>query len=225
VTSDATTTAFRKHDPRRASHRFLIGSAASAAIAWLLPASFGWAIRAVVAWDVFAVVVLGLMAHLVLTLDPEETQHRAGGEDPGRTLVWVVVLGASTFSLFAAVGVMRHAKDLAPEAIGPLVAACFGAVVLAWLLTHGSYALRYAHLYYRDDREGVGGLSFPGGEAPCLSDFVYFAVVLGMCFQTSDVCITSRQIRFTVLTHSVLSFAYNTAILALTMNLVFAQIG
>lgn len=88
-----------------------------------------------------------------------------------------------------------------------------------------SYALRYAHLYYRDDDEGIGGLAFPGGEDPCLSDFVYFAVVLGMCFQTSDVCITSRQLRRAVLFHSLLSFAYNTAILALTMNLVFAQIG
>jgi len=191
----------------------------------VLPQRFGWAIRGIVGWDVFALVLLAIITHLVLSLSPEDTHRRAAGEDPGRTLVWFVVLLASTVSLFSAVGVMRHARELAPHAVMPLGIACVAAVVLAWLLTHVSYALRYAHLYYRDDDEGVGGLAFPGGEAPCLSDFVYFAVVLGMCFQTSDVSITSRQLRRAVLFHSLLSFAYNTAILALTMNLVFAQIG
>lgn len=191
----------------------------------MLPARLGWAVRAVLGWDAFALVLLTILAHLVLALSPEETHQRASGEDPGRTLVWFLVLVASTVSLFAAVGVMRHAKELAPASAALLGVACVAAVGLAWLLTHVSYALRYAHLYYRDDDEGVGGLAFPGGEDPCLSDFVYFALVLGMCFQTSDVSVTSRQIRRAVLFHSLLSFAYNTAILALTMNLVFAQLG
>ena len=42
-----------------------------------------------------------------------------------------------------------------------------------------------------------------------------------MCFQVSDVTVTSGQIRRTVLGHAVLSFAYNTVILAFTLNLVF----
>ncbi len=190
-----------------------------------LPASLGWAVRAVVGWDAFAIVVLSLVAHLVVTLSPDETHRRASGDDPGRNVVWVLILVASVFSLFAAVGVMRHARELAPRAVAWLAIASLGAVVLAWILTHVSYGLRYAHLFYRDDSDGIGGLRFPGEELPCLSDFMYFSFTLGMCFQTSDVIITSTEIRRAVLVHSVLSFAYNTAILALTMNLVFAQIG
>ena len=39
--------------------------------------------------------------------------------------------------------------------------------------------------------------------------------------QVSDVCVTTRQIRRAVLGQSLLSFAYNTTIVALALNLVF----
>jgi uncharacterized membrane protein len=102
---------------------------------------------------------------------------------------------------------------------------CLLAVVTSWLLTHTSWALRYAHLYYRDDKEGVGGLVFPGDRAPTAFDFAYFAFTLGICFQTSDVCITSPQIRRAALFHACQSFAYNTAILALALNLAFGFVS
>jgi uncharacterized membrane protein len=95
----------------------------------------------------------------------------------------------------------------------------------AWALTHTAYTLRYAHLYYRDDGDGEGGLAFPGKEAPAYLDFAYFAFTLGICFQTSDVTITSRLIRRAVLGHAVLSFAYNTTIVATAVSLVVGFIG
>jgi len=94
----------------------------------------------------------------------------------------------------------------------------------AWSLTHTSYTLRYAHLYYRDEG-GVGGLVFPGDRPPDDFDFAYFAYTIGMCFQVSDVVITSWQIRRAVLGHAVLSFAYNTVILALALNLLFGVLA
>jgi uncharacterized membrane protein len=106
-----------------------------------------------------------------------------------------------------------------------LAAFCLGAVVIAWLLTHTAYALRYAHLYYRDDDNGVGGLVFPGDEQPDAVDFAYFSFTIGMCFQVSDVTITSRPIRREVLFHGCLSFAYNTAVLALALNVGFGLLG
>ncbi len=81
------------------------------------------------------------------------------------------------------------------------------------------YTLRYAHLYYHDDHEGIGGLEFPGGGRPSYVDFAYLSFTIGMCFQVSDVVVSSRQIRRTVLGHALLSFVYNTAILATAINL------
>jgi uncharacterized membrane protein len=132
------------------------------------------------------------------------------------------VLVTSTVSLFAAGFVMRKAHTIAPTelAFSLLVALCLTAVVSAWALTHTAYTLRYAHLYYRDDEEGEGGLEFPGQVDPCGIDFAYFAFTLGMCFQTSDVAITSHNIRRAVLAHALLSFLYNTVVLALAFNLV-----
>ena len=95
----------------------------------------------------------------------------------------------------------------------------------AWVLTHTSYTLRYAHLYYREDSEGVGGVEFPGNAAPDYFDFAYVAFTIGMCFQVSDVIVTSRNIRRTILSHAILSFAYNTAILALSLNLLTGMLG
>jgi uncharacterized membrane protein len=80
------------------------------------------------------------------------------------------------------------------------------------------YTLRYAHLYYRDGREREGGLAFPGGQHPAYLDFAYYAFTIGMCFQVSDVTITSPALRRTTLFHAVLSFVYNTVILAIALN-------
>ena len=67
-----------------------------------------------------------------------------------------------------------------PDRVAPdLRRLCLAAVVTAWTLTHTAYTLRYAHLYYRDDGDGEGGLSFPGERAPAYIDFAYFAFTSG----------------------------------------------
>jgi uncharacterized membrane protein len=184
-----------------------------------------WTTRIVAGWDVAALVLIALAWWIIARADAEETQRRAAAEDPGRTVVWVIVLLASAFSLFAGTVVLRRARALSPEASGPLVVLSLVAVAAAWVLTHTAYTLRYARLYYRDDEEGVGGLEFPGQHAPDDYDFAYFAFTIGMCFQVSDVTISSRTIRRHVLLHAVISFAYNTAILALALNLLFGIFG
>jgi uncharacterized membrane protein len=171
--------------------------------ALLLPAHFGWALRAVVGWDMAALVIGVLCWLIILHHDSVGTQRRAAAEDPGRHLVWWLILVASTISLFASSFVLREAKHQRLELQSVFAAMCLFAVAAAWALTHTAYALRYAHLFYRDHGTGVGGLDFP----------------VGMCFQVSDVTISNGKLRRVVLGHSVLSFAYNTAIIAVTLNL------
>jgi uncharacterized membrane protein len=125
----------------------------------------------------------------------------------------------------------KNAKTLAPQAPTVLVWASLSAVALSWLLTHTSYALRYAHLYYRDAdtdadaNEGPpGGLEFPHGVAPCELDFAYFSFTVGMTFQVSDVIVTTTPMRHTVLAQAVLAFAYNTAVLAFCLQLIFGAL-
>lgn len=177
-------------------------------------------LRSVVGWDVTALTFLVITWGLILRCDAHQTELRAAAEDPGRTLVWLLVSGASAFSLFASLVVMKEARSQAPALRDLAVGLGLLAVALSWLVTHTGYALRYAHLFYRDDGEGVGGLDFPGKAAPSYFDFAYFSFTLGMCFQVSDVMVSSAQIRHTTLSHALLSFVYNTTILAVAINLV-----
>jgi uncharacterized membrane protein len=207
-----------------------MGVAAGATTALLVATAFplfGLAVHIVAGWDAGGLVMLGLAWWLILTADAEEMRARAAQVDPGSRSVSLTVIFGSVFSLFAAVVVMGHAEHLAPSeaALAILSTLCLGAVLISWLLVHTAYTLRYAHLYYRDDDDGVGGLEFPGREPPDAFDFAYFAFTLGMCFQVSDVTITSRSIRRAALGHALLSFLFNTAIIALALNLLFGIFG
>jgi uncharacterized membrane protein len=214
----------RAAHPRSAAGRLGWGIATGFAVAILAGVAcpdFGGALRIVAGWDAGGVAILGLAWWLILTANASEMRRRASTVDPGRRVVGATVLLGNVFSLFAAVVLLRRAEHLAPTRVALLSGLCLVAVVIAWFLTHTAYTLRYAHLYYRDDEEGIGGLEFPGKEPPDALDFAYFAFTLGMCFQVSDVPVTSRQIRRAALGHALLSFAFNTAIVALALNLVF----
>ena len=96
-------------------------------------------------------------------------------------------------------------------------------IVLSWAFIHTMFALHYAHEFYDD--EGGGGLTFPGpDEEPDYWDFMYFSFVIGMTSQVSDVGITSKPIRRTVAAHGVVSFVFNVALLALTVNIAASAI-
>lgn len=220
----------RPGHPRSSAGRLGFGIAAGGATALLVALVcpfFGIAVHVVAGWDAGGLVILGLAWWLISTADAGEMRQRAAMVDPGSRTVGLTVIFGSVFSLFAAVVVMGHGQHLAPNeaALAVLSVLCLGAVLIAWLLVHTAYTLRYAHLYYRDDEAGIGGLDFPGHEAPDALDFAYFAFTLGMCFQVSDVTITSRSIRHAALGHALLSFFFNTAILALALNLVFGIFG
>ena len=101
------------------------------------------------------------------------------------------------------------------------------AVPLGWLTIHTMAALHYAHIYWlakpgshREPKGHRGGLDFPGGKLPCGADFLYFSVIIGVAAQTADIETTSTEMRRISLVHSVLSFYFNTVILAAAVNLV-----
>jgi len=217
--------AYHVLDPRQARGRLVVACIAALVGALTTAREYGWVLHALSSFDA------GILAFLCFDLliiggsNAEETRRRAGSDDPGRTFIWLVVLLGSAVGLFSAAYVLRRASLLAPENPGVAYALSLTAVIGSWLLTNASFTLRYAHLYFRDDGSGEGGLEFPGGEIPDAWDFAYFAFTVGMCFQVSDVVITGRQIRRTVLMHAMLAFAYNTIILGMALNLFFGLLG
>ncbi len=210
---------FPRHVPRHAHARLIAAGVAGIAAAFLVPERLGLASRLLAGWDLAALVLSTFAWSIILGSGAGETQRHAGAHDPGRRAVNLLVILTSTVSLLATAVILRQARSCPPAVRELFVALCILAVASAWVLTHTAYALRYAHLYYRDDEEGVGGLALPGDAPPSYLDFAYFAFTIGMCFQVSDIAVSSPQIRRAVLGHSVLSFLYNTAILATAINL------
>jgi uncharacterized membrane protein len=212
----------RHLDPRRAIARVAISLGAGGlafvfGLTALPPVAAG-----LMAWDVAGFVLLALVwSLLILKLDSEGTRLLAGDEDPGRGLVYVIVLIASSASLIASTLLVHQGRTLGGGVAQAFPLLCLVTVALAWAMTHTAFTLRYARLYYREDSEGVGGIELPEHQPPAYFDFAYFAFTIGMCFQVSDLCVTSRQIRRAVLFHAIVSFAYNSLILAFVLNLVF----
>lgn len=210
---------FPRHVPHRSHVRLIVAGAAGVMAALVVPARLGLVSRLLAGWDVAALVLATFAWAIIRASGAVETQRHAATQDPGARAVGVLVIVTSAVSLLATAVILRQARNCPPATRELFVALCILAVASAWVLTHTAYALRYAHLYYRDDAEGVGGLSLPGEAAPAYLDFAYFAFTIGMCFQVSDISVSSPQIRRAVLGHSVLSFLYNTAILATAINL------
>ena len=177
--------------------------------------------RLVIAWDAFALVFMALVAIRATGAAPGEMAAYAEAQESGEWLVfWVTVLGVLV-SVGAVLTEFSNLKDVSPGARAFHVGLVAVTLLLSWLVTHVAFALRYAHEYYEAAPSGArGGLDFPGGQPPDYWDFLYFAAVIGMTFQVSDVQITDRFLRRLALVHGVLGFLFNTVIVALTVNLV-----
>ncbi len=92
-------------------------------------------------------------------------------------------------------------------------------ITLSWAVVHTAFSLHYAHEFYRG--KTPGGLQFPSGDEHVDADywdFVYFSFVIGMTAQVSDVGITDKIIRRTATVHGIISFVFNTALLALMVK-------
>jgi uncharacterized membrane protein len=217
-------------DPQRSSARLVV-ALVMGSIGWFASAAFGlaWITRALIAGDLAGLTLFGLAAWIIVRATSEQTRARAAAEDSGRKWVWVIVLIASTFAMFAATIVTRQAKALAHAEATLVLALAIASAVLAWLLTHTVFTLRYAHLYYRGGLDREGGIEFPhAGDDPLDPDdldFAYFAFTIGMCFQVSDAEVSDRGIRRTTLAHAILSFVYNTGIIALVLNVATSHVG
>jgi uncharacterized membrane protein len=201
-----------------------IGGAGVAAVLVSLfaPSWLHGTVRAVASYDIGAAIILAYDWTIGLRNNAEHTIRRAAQEDPGRNLLAVIVLISAIAGLASAIVILGKGPNVPPPDRAIALGAGLVAVALGWFLIHTLFIFRYAHLYYYDsDQDGTAqrGLTFPGTTEPDDYDFAYFSFVIGMTFQVSDVQITDPGVRSIVLMHAILSFAYNTAILALVVNL------
>jgi uncharacterized membrane protein len=189
----------------------------------VLPDSLRIVTRLLIGWDVFvAFYVILAFAMIARRGGVDDIRRNAAMQDDGRFLILLVTaLGA--FASIAAIVSELGTKDRGPTELTLAILT----IALTWAAVHVTFALHYAHDYYRDDGS-PGGLDFPSGDGkggqPDYWDFIYFSFVIGMTFQVSDVGITDRMIRRTATAHGVVSFIFNTALVALMVNIAASAI-
>jgi uncharacterized membrane protein len=189
------------------------------AVMLITPSDWDRVVRVLLGWDAGVALYIGIVLWIIVRLEaPEELEHlrtRAAKEDEGRVAVLVLTVIATLASL--ATIVILLGRDQGKDAPPQLIFAS-ATILLSWAFVHFIFATNYAHSFYSEGAT-ASGLKFPGGEKPDYLDFLYFSFVIGMTFQVSDVGITSRSIRRTVLAHAIISFLYNVALLALMVNI------
>lgn len=201
--------------------RTFIALATGILVSLLLPGSYRLVTRLLFGWDALIAVYLVLVYAMMLCNDHQHIRRAAAMQDDGRFVI-LLVTATGAFASIAAI-----VSELGTPHRGVLeLSIAITTIVLSWAAVHTTFALHYAHDYYRGAQPG--GLQFPSGDKEDHADywdFVYFSFVIGMTAQVSDVGITDKTIRRTATAHGIVSFIYNTALLALTVNIAASAIS
>ena len=211
-----------------ASRPRLLGAIAVGAVSGLLlafiPNDLKPSSRVILAWDAGCLWFIAASLSSMSGKKGRDIQERAAAQDDGRGMILGLVLLATAASL-AAVGVeLSLAKADHGLFKVARVGLAFVTVAASWFVAQLIFALHYAHEYYSaSDTDPApalrGGLKFPEGGEPDYWDFLHFSVIIGVASQTADIAFDSRRLRRVGTVHSLLAFAYNTVVVALTINL------
>ena len=189
----------------------------------LLPWPLDGVARGLLGWCVGAAAYLLPAWWMAETCNPQRTKARARAMDQPSALILACMLAVIGVSVVVIIMLLQQMRDLHGMDRGIHIALGFVALAGSWLMIHTVYGFHYAHRFYQEEREkspAGPGLDFPGKLEPDYFDFLYYSFVVGMTSQVSDVQVTSREMRRITLVHSVLSFAFNMLVLALSINVV-----
>jgi uncharacterized membrane protein len=188
----------------------------------LIPQAWGWpnVTKWTLGWNVGALLNMTLSIHMMFGSTHERMCKRAVREDDGRLILLMMVVISALTCLAAIVAELSIAKTAHSSVRNWHIGLAALTIFSSWIFTQIMFALHYAHDYYlAESTNKVGGLKFPGDHAPDYGDFLYAACVIGTSGQPADVSFTSRTQRRIGLLHSVLSFFFNTVVVALTINI------
>jgi uncharacterized membrane protein len=210
----------------RARPRLFISLAFGVLVGFLLPSDWRVITRILIGWNSGIFFYFVAVAGMVISADRDSMARRAAEQDDGRVTILFLTVIAATAAFGAIFYQLLMVKDVhgLQRAFHLLLAAT--TVISAWAFIHVMFALHYASECFSERElktspaaKAHGGLHFPGDETPDYFDFFYFSFVIGVACATADVNITSRMIRRTATLHCVVAFFFNSAVLALTVNI------
>jgi uncharacterized membrane protein len=213
---------FKNFDSRP---RLIISVGLAVLVLVILPHWLHLATRILCAWnsgvDFFLIITWWKMVRAT----PEKIRRYSKNEYEGHLAIFMLVIAAACASVLAIGFLLTDKKGLSTMLLTLHVVLSIMTIVGSWLLVHTMFAVQYAHSYYKyishnNSEEITRGLDFPNNDCPDYWEFLYYSFVVGMTSQVSDVETTSPDMRRLTLLHSILSFFFNTSILAMSINII-----
>jgi uncharacterized membrane protein len=202
--------------------RFIIASFVGIAV-WIYAPLDQPLLRFLAAWNTAGWLFVVLLLVMMTRAEIEGIKRQASLEDASRAVLLVAIIVGSVATLIALVlQLSALGREHGPERT-LIFALSFSTILVSWFLIHIVFAAYYAHEFHSEAKGALssrgGGLDFPGDRVPDYLDFLYFSFVVGTTAQTSDVEVTSHVMRRVVMGHGLLSFFFNTTVIALVVNL------
>jgi uncharacterized membrane protein len=197
----------------------------TAAVAYVLTMGLPDELNMLIPYDIGVVVYLALFCLLMGRTSPERVAEWARRGQPSNALILIIVNVLAVASLLGVAAMLNHPPGRPRWEVNLHMTASLLAVILSWFLVHVYFGLHYMRLYY-DDTVVDGktsyqtGLEFPQRETADIWDFMYYSFTIAMCYQTSDVTVTSVRIRRVTLVHAIYSFLFVTAIIGFVVNII-----
>jgi uncharacterized membrane protein len=208
----------------RVRSRLILSILVALIVSVLVPYSLSLSTRILCIWNAGIICFLTSTWALMTRARPKIMRRNAQSQDEGRLVILSLITAAACASILAIAFILRETKGKDISVVIPHVILAVLTIIGSWLLVHTIFAMHYAHEYYQNHKTEsdchAGGLDFPEDIEPDYWDFLYFSFIIGMTSQVSDVQITSRSLRRLSLFHSVLSFFFNTAIVAMSINII-----
>lgn len=206
----------------RAVHRLLLCIGLAGICFFILAAvKFELLTSVMISWNTFSLCMIVISWITFITTPAKQLCLQAATQDESRSVIFIIIVISVCISLLGILILFQTSNESLIHKEVHYIVSMMG-VGLSWFLLHTIFTLHYAHLYYthslKNSKIQQGGLDFPEEKEPDYLDVAYFSFVIGMTFQVSDVRITSRRIRRVVLLHGLISFVFNSIIVALIIN-------
>ncbi|CAH2572081.1 hypothetical protein PRNO82_01480 [Planktothrix rubescens] len=205
-------------------YRLILSALFSLIVSFFLPSWFSLSTRILSLWNAGMICFLISTWVLMVQAIPKTMRRNAQSQDEGRLVILSLITASACASILAITFILRETKDQNINIIITHIILAVITIIGSWLLVHTIFAIHYAHEYYQDHKtlsnSPAAGLDFPEDIEPDYWDFLYFAFVIGMTSQVSDVQITSRSLRRLSLFRGILSFFFNTVIVAMSINII-----
>lgn len=203
---------WRKH------HVILIAVLAGIAVFLLLTSRALNTGNLLIAWDTTAVVYIVYSLYRMLTADPQRIRKRSADLDFSDGFLLFLSIAAAIASIGGIALDLLGVKDASPEIAFYRVMMAIVTILISWTFLHTLFTIHYAHRFYSVPGKGQGLKFAEHLEEPIYWDFLYFSFTIGVAAQTADIGISTVSMRKLALLHAILSFLFNTTILALAIN-------